>query len=92
METIRIAVTLTLIAITSLYWGALLSLKLPEFSSRFDRKPFNCRPCLTFHLMWGLSLLSALILWSGYVLAIGFPLAFIVFAITKIIDNKRIIK
>lgn len=50
MDAIILALTMTLIAITSLYWGAILSIRLPEIDKRLDRKPFNCRPCFTFHL------------------------------------------
>lgn len=92
MDILKIFTTLTLVTITSLYWGSFLSLRLPDIHKRFDRKPFNCRPCFTFHLTWILSLFSSLVLWCEYVFVLGVVLSFVVFAVVKIIDNKKIIK
>lgn len=81
-----------MVVIAALYWGNELSIKLPEFDSRFDHKPFNCRPCLTFHFVWQLCAVFALVLWSIKLLVYGFVAAFLVFLILKIIDNKKITK
>jgi len=92
MDAIMISVTLTLTAITSLYWGEVLSIRLPEIDKRFDRKPFNCRPCFTFHISWLLALLSGVILGCAYLVFIGVFISFALFFITKFIDNKKITK
>ncbi|MBK5721269.1 hypothetical protein JGH11_10340 [Dysgonomonas sp. Marseille-P4677] len=92
MDTIIIAVTMSLTAITSLYWGSVLSIRLPEIDKRWDRKPFNCRPCFTFHLTWLLSVLTAAAYESLTILLIGVAMAFILFLIVKFIDNKKITK
>lgn len=92
MDAIIIAVTMTLTAATALYWGAVLSIRLPEIGKRFDRKPFNCRPCLTFHLTCLLSALAATVSQCIWILALGVPMAFILFLIVKFIDNKKITK
>lgn len=92
MDAIMISVTLTLTAITALYWGEVLSIRLPETDKRFDRKPFNCRPCFTFHISWLLSSLSGVV--SGYacLIFIGIVVSFALFFVTKYIDNKKITK
>lgn len=92
MDTILIAVTMVLTTATALYWGAVLSIRLPEIDKRFDRKPFNCRPCFTFHLAWFLSALAALATRCLWLLPIGIVTAFILFAIVKFIDNRKITK
>ncbi|NDV97310.1 hypothetical protein D0T84_20760 [Dysgonomonas sp. 521] len=95
MDTIQIRtiVTGTLLCIAAaLYWGAVLSLKLPLLGRFFDRKPFNCRPCLTFHLAWMLTGVFALIGRSLPLFGIGVGIAFIVFFIVKYIDSKKVTK
>lgn len=90
MNTTSIILTLTLISIATLYWGALLSDKLPDIDNRFDRKPFNCRPCLTFHLTWLTSGIFALVFHTWQLIAGGILIAFILFGILKFINNKKI--
>lgn len=92
MDTFSIFVILAIIISASVYWGSFLSLHLPELFSALDRKPFNCRPCLSFHIMWCLSAVCALVLTCELVFYIGFILSFAVFFVLKYIDNKMIIK
>ena len=92
MDALTILLALTATVITTLYLGALLSDKLPDIDYRFDRKPFNCRPCLTFHLTWLLSTFLALIACSWWLFVSGVLTAFVVFAVVKYIDNQKIEK
>lgn len=81
-----------LIVIISLVLGFKLSLFLPCLHPFFDRKPFNCRPCSTFHLCWLMHLIPTFIFDSAVCLTIGVFIAFAVFFITKYIDNQKIEK
>lgn len=92
MDAITVIIALFLIAITALYWGAVLPVHLPEFDRRFDRKPFNCRPCSTFHLTWLLSLLSGTASGCTEIIPGGIITAFVLFFITRFFDNKKITK
>jgi hypothetical protein len=92
MDTIITIIGLTGCILASLYWGAELPARLPGAGKFFDRKPFNCRPCLTFHLTWLLAGLFAFIRQSAEVFTAGVTAAFIAFFIVKYIDNKKIIK
>jgi hypothetical protein len=92
MNTLMIITTLCPAVAISLPLGATLSLKLPALDKRLDRKPFNCRPCLTFHLTGMFVTLAALLFRASELFLAGIPMAFIVFLIVKHIDNKKIIK
>lgn len=92
MNILSILIAISSISIVSFYWGIVLSLHLPKIHRWFDRKPFNCRPCLTFHLTWVLAAFFALICNSLEILMVGVLLAFILFLIVKYIDNKKVIK
>lgn len=95
MDAIQIITVVTGILLciaAALYWGAVLSLRLPLPGGFFDRKPFNCRPCLTFHLAWILIGVFALVGRSLPLFSTGVGIAFIVFFIVKYIDNKKVTK
>ncbi len=92
MDIIIITISLILTATISLYWGEVLSVRLPEIDKCFDRKPFNCRPCFTFHLAWMLSAFVALVSQCPINFYLGIILAFALFLIVKYIDNKKITK
>lgn len=92
MDTLALIPALTAIVVFALYFGALLSDKLPEWDRRFDHKPFNCRPCLTFHLTWSASAAVAFFVSSPLLFLSGVGVAFVVFAIVKYIDNQKIEK
>ena len=89
---IPIITILLLCALVAVWLGDNLSQALPEVHVAFDRKPLNCRPCLSFHLTWIFSALCASLINSFTMLVWGVVLAFIVFAILKYIDNKKIEK
>jgi hypothetical protein len=92
MDLVFICISLVLITAVSLYLGRVLSIKLPELSSWFDRKPFNCRPCLTFHTICCISTIVSAITICACIIYTGILMAFVCFFILKFIDNKKIIK
>jgi len=91
METIFINIGITLVVVFSFLFGEIGAIVLPRLSSIFERKPFKCRPCLTFHLHWLGMALIAFVAKSWIIAASGVITAFIVFAIVRIIDNKKVI-
>ncbi len=58
----------------------------------FNRKPFNCLPCLAFHLIWTLSGATALLMHSLLFFGTGLALAFASFFILKRLDKNIIDK
>jgi hypothetical protein len=56
--------------------------------SLFNRKPFNCRPCLTFHLIWSMQAAAAMWLKSFAFFAAGLSCAVVIFMILYI-DSKN---
>jgi hypothetical protein len=54
-------------------------LNLADHFPALNRKPFNCRPCLTFHLIWTLQGTAALILKSPPFFSAGLGCAFSIF-------------
>ena len=58
---------------------------------RLDRKPFNCRPCLTFHFAWVLFAIMSVISPVIYIVP-GIICAFILFLSLCIYDRYRIQK
>lgn len=72
--------------------GGWLSVILPETDSRLDIKPFNCRPCLTFHLCWMMMAAVAYIVETCYWFVAGVMIALVVFFVVRHIDNQKIEK
>lgn len=92
MQIILITLFVAAAVTTALYLGAILPFLLPQVSPLFDRKPFNCRPCITFHLTWLLIGIEAYLLGSMSLFVVGVVLAFVVFAIINYSENKKIEK
>lgn len=92
MEFLITALFLVIFLTVSVYLGIVLSVHLPQVSYIFDRKPFNCSPCLTFHLVWISNTIFALVCQSYKIAIVGFIFAFALFLIVKYIDNKKIVK
>lgn len=92
MEILEMIILLAVSNAAAIYWGEELSLSLPRLCKWLDNKPFNCRPCSTFHLSWSLSAYFAWIASSWLLLIAGVAVAFIIFFIIRYIDNKKIIK
>lgn len=89
MDLFMTAFVSVVIVVTAFYWGAWLSVKLPELDWRFDRKPFNCRPCLTFHFCWIMSAVMGIVFASGCWLIIGLVVS-LLFIIVRYVDNQKI--
>ena len=81
-----------LVATASIIAGQHLPLIVPRWHRLLDRKPFNCRPCFTFHCLW--MGLGGLAWWCGSFALFGggIVVAFVIFFIVKYIDNKKIEK
>lgn len=92
MQIILPALFVAAATVVALYLGAVLPLYLPLISSLLDRKPFNCRPCTTFHLIWLLVAIEAYLLESVCLFLTGLALAFVVFGIVNYTENKKIEK
>lgn len=92
MQTILVDILLLLAGIVlSVIAGTIVPLILPYKSRYFARKPFSCRPCLSFHLICLWSALMAFLTQSLPLFVAGVVSAFIVFLILKKIDNNKII-
>lgn len=90
MEAIIIYIILSTVITASFILGEILPLNLPRISKRFNRKPFNCRPCFTFHLTWiSISILSVIIQ-SLDLFVSGLISAFIIFIMVRYIDSKKV--
>lgn len=63
-----------------------LMLNFPDL----DRKPFNCRPCLTFHITWLEFAFITLFTHSLFFLLIGIMCGFILFLGLYLSDQNRI--
>lgn len=90
MRIITIIITVSVSLVAAVFFGNVLSVILPQADEVFDRKPFNCRPCFTFHLAWIPPVYFALVWQSLPLLVCGITAAFILFFIVKYIDNQKI--
>lgn len=63
---------------------------LNRLSEKLNRKPFNCRPCLTFHITWLLFGIVSFLIYSPRFFLIGIICSFILF-ILLYIEHKSII-
>lgn len=92
METIIMNIAITSVVILSLFLGEVFPIVLPRLSRFFDRKPFNCRPCFTFHLHWLGMAMIALVSQSWSIAIAGIVTAFLVFGVVKWLDSKRVVE
>lgn len=88
----EIALIILSICLISVLLGEHLSFKLPSVHEELNRKPFNCRPCTTFHLTWTLATMASMVMDSIPLFFAGIAAAFIIFLTVKFIDNQKIIK
>lgn len=83
------------IIILSLYLGWLLTEtehRLADKHRLLDRKPFSCRPCLTFHIGWILSGTIALPIGNFSFFLLGLILSLITWLILEIESKNKIDK
>ena len=92
LHIIRIALAIGVVTKICIELGSKLSLKLPTLSESLNRKPFNCRPCLTFWLTLLSNSILSVVIMNKTALISSVIIAFIVFAIVKYQDNKLIEK
>lgn len=89
---IQIITILFISAVIGIWTADKLAQFLPELHVLFDRRPFNCRPCLSFHLTW-ISVGGFACLFNSFVLFFGgIATAFVVYLVVKYFDNKIIQK
>ncbi|PXV58406.1 hypothetical protein CLV62_14915 [Dysgonomonas alginatilytica] len=67
-------------------------LALNRFSDKLDRKPFNCKPCLTFHLLWIICTIVSIVISSLLFWVVGVFFALAIFGILYLNDKSKIIK
>lgn len=92
MQAILINIGITLVVVLSFIFGEIGAVVLPRMSRHLNRKPFNCRPCFTFHLHWLGMALIALIFHSWIIALSGVITAFVAFAIVWNMERKKIIE
>lgn len=93
IQIIQIHILLIILFVTLLLSRLLTESRQYAIANRFpelNRKPFNCRPCLNFHLIWLLSAIAAWIIGSIILFIMGIILAFAVFAVLYLRDRWRI--
>ena len=92
MNMITTIYVFALCTVCALVGGKYFPMILPDVHRIFDRKPFNCRPCFTFHSLWILTGIYTLLIQSTACFMAAIILSFIVFFIVKYIDNQKLIK
>lgn len=90
METIGLVIAIVLVVMNAFALGEELPLEMPRRFKKLDRKPFNCRPCLTFHLHWIGMAIVALVVQNGWVALVGIVTALGTFLMIKSIEAKKI--
>ncbi len=86
-------VVLAVINLTALYTGWLLTetkRRIADKHPLLDRKPFNCRPCLTFHFGWILSGMAALVINSLPFFILGTIFSFATWLILEVENRNKI--
>lgn len=63
---------------------------LPALWKKLDRKPFNCKPCLTFHFLWMLYASASLVLHSFVFFVIGCIFSLAIFGILYLENKNKI--
>jgi len=82
-----------IIILSALFGGWLLTetkYRLADKHPLLNRKPFSCRPCLTFHFAWMLSAIAAYSIGSLAFFVVGLALAFGVWAFLEIESRSKI--
>ena len=79
-------------AMLTAWIGTKLSAVLPEIHRHFDHKPFNCRPCLSFHITWIPTTICATFLHSHVLQISSILVAIVQYLILRNNDNKKIVK
>lgn len=90
METIGLVIAIVLVVMNAYVLGEELPLEMPRHLKKLDRKPFNCRPCLTFHLHWIGMTIVALVVQNGWIALVGIVTAFGTYLMVKSIEAHKV--
>lgn len=85
-------VIILLTVISAVAIGFYGSIYLPLWFKPLDIKPFNCQPCLTFHLVWFSFVIVSVLYKLPMLSVVGIIIAFAIFIVIKIIDRWKITK
>lgn len=92
MESYLIIIGVALVAVLSFVLGERGAMNLPRLSAKIDRKPFNCRPCLTFWIQALGVALIALIAKDWIIALSGVITALITFVIVWCVERKKVLE
>lgn len=93
MNTLILLLTLIAVNIIGCFIGWLLTeskFRIVEYIPFLNFKPFNCRPCFTFHTIWILQLIIALLIGSWAYGIVGVLCAFAIFFCLWIINKNEV--
>lgn len=88
--TILIFITINIIACIIGYIATESKYRLVEYIPTLNFKPFNCKPCFTFHSIWILQGIVALIIGSWIYFIIAVITALLIFFILWVEDKLHI--
>lgn len=88
--TILIFITINIISCIIGYIATESKHRIVEYIPILNFKPFNCRPCFTFHTCWILQVITAYIIGSVLYAAVGVVCAFAIFFYLCYQDKKYI--
>lgn len=87
-------ILIVIINFCCVYCGRVLTehknIALPVLFPKLDRKPFNCRPCLTFHLLWMVNTVCAFIFESFVLFVFGVVFSWVVFGVLHYSSKSKI--
>lgn len=90
MNTIILYITINAIAIFIGWLATESKLRIADQIPQLNFKPFNCRPCFTFHSIWILQVITAYIIGSWIYGIIGIITAFTIWFILWYQDRQHI--
>jgi len=83
----------TLINVIAITLGWILTetkFRIAELHPILNRKPFSCKPCMTFHLIWIFQSLIAYLIGSWLWFILGIITAFVIFYNLYLEDKKSV--
>lgn len=93
---LRLFLICTSINLSGMLLGKILTqhkyFSLARFSTLFNRKPFNCKPCLTFHILWIIYTIISILLSSWLIWSIGLVFSITIFIVLHLDNKSKIIK
>ena len=89
-ETVIIILIITLGSVLGWLFTESSECNIPKHIPQLDRKPFNCRPCLTFHIIWIISGIAAFSIESLRLFIAGISLALLIFIAFYLVNKIQI--